>query len=145
MGALMGMRNTEDSERKSEATKAGKRRAWERGDFPGGPTPDGFERLGDDLRLDPDRIKVIRLIGELADEGWGEPSIARELNRRGHRTKGGRAWTRRRIQDLLTNPIYYGGIPWRRGKRTRRSTGSLLPQPLDPGGLRATTWRSPRP
>jgi hypothetical protein len=115
MAAVMGERNTEDSRRKSLATKAGKRRAWERGDFPGGPVPDGFERVGGDLRLDPQRIEVIRLIGELADQGWGDPSIARELNRRGHRTKGGGAWTRRRIQDLLSNPVYYGGIPWRRG------------------------------
>jgi site-specific DNA recombinase len=119
MAAVMGERNTEDSRRKSLAVQAGKRRAWERGDFPGGPTQDGFQVAGQGedrkVRLDPDRIKVINLIGALVDEGWGEPSIARELNRRGHRTKGGNAWTRRRIQDLLTNPIYYGGIPWRRG------------------------------
>ena len=119
MSALMGARNTEDSARKSAATKAGKRRAWERGEFPGAPCPDGLERIGAagdrQIRLDPNRIEVIRLIGELADEGWGEPSIAREMNRRGHRTKGGGAWTRTRIQDLLSNAIYYGGIPWRRG------------------------------
>ena len=118
--ALMGDRNHEDSRRKSEAVKSGKRRAFERGEFPGGPTPDGFERVtGSEprqVRLDPERIEVIRLVGELADQGWGDPSIARELNRRGHRTKGGGAWTRRRIQDLLTNPIYCGGIPWHRGE-----------------------------
>src|SRR5436190_10942814 len=71
MASLMGQRNTEDSLRKSEATKAGKRRAWERGEFGGGPTPDGFERVGDEVRIDPDRIDVIRLAGELADQGWG--------------------------------------------------------------------------
>jgi hypothetical protein len=114
--ALMGDRNHEDSRRKSEAVKSGKRRAFERGEFPGGPTPDGLERLGEERRLDPDRIDVIRLIGDLADEGWGDPSIARELNRRGQRTKAGGAWTRRRIQDLLTNAIYYGGVTWRRNK-----------------------------
>jgi site-specific DNA recombinase len=116
MASLMGQRNTEDSARKSAAVRSGKRRAWERGEWPGGPPPDGFALLGkNDVRLDPDRIEVIRLIGELADQGWGDPSIARELNRRGHRTKGGGAWTRPRIQDLLTNPRYYGGNPWRRG------------------------------
>jgi site-specific DNA recombinase len=114
--ALMGDRNHEDSARKSAATKDGKRRAFERGDFPGGPTPDGFESVGDERRLDPARIDVIRLIGDLADEGWGDPSIMRELNRRGERTKAGGAWTRRRIQDLLTNAIYYGGVVWHRGK-----------------------------
>ncbi len=118
MGALMGMRNTEDSERKSEAVKAGKRRAFERGGWGGGPTPDGFELVKDGeervLRLDPDRIEVVRLIGSLADEGWGDRSIARELNRRDLRTKGDGAWTRSRIQDLLTNPVYCGGLAWRR-------------------------------
>jgi site-specific DNA recombinase len=117
MAAVMGERNTEDSRRKSLAVQAGKRRAWERGELSGAPTPDGYERLSKtELRQDPDRQEIIRLMGELADQGWGDPSIARELNRRGHRTKGGGAWTRRRIQDLLSNQIYYGGIPWRRGK-----------------------------
>jgi site-specific DNA recombinase len=118
MAALMGQRNTEDSRRKSEAVKAGKRRTFERGEFGGGPPPDGFELVRNadrrELRIDPDRIDVIRLIGDLSDQGWGDPSIARELNRRGHRTKGGGVWARRRIQDLLTNAIYYGGVVWRR-------------------------------
>jgi DNA invertase Pin-like site-specific DNA recombinase len=115
MAAVMGQRNTEDSLRKSEAVKSGKRRAFERGELPGGPNPDGLERISKrDYRL-TERIDIIRLIGDLADEGWGDPSIHREMNRRGHRTKGGKAWTRRRIQDTLTNPTYYGGIPWQRG------------------------------
>jgi site-specific DNA recombinase len=120
MAALMGTRNTEDSARKSAATRAGKRRAWERGEFGGGPAPDGFELMRDGerraLRLDPTRIDLIRLIGDLSDQGWGDPSVARELNRRGLRTQGGRPWTRRRVQDTLTNATYYGGIPWRRGR-----------------------------
>jgi DNA invertase Pin-like site-specific DNA recombinase len=85
MASKMAHKYSEDI---SAHSRAGKRRAWERGDFPGGPIPDGFERVGRDLRLDPERIEVIRLIGDLSDEGWGDPSIPRELNRRGHRTKG---------------------------------------------------------
>ena len=50
MAAVMGERNTEDSRRKSLAVKAGRRRAWERGELPGAPTPDGYERVGDRLR-----------------------------------------------------------------------------------------------
>jgi DNA invertase Pin-like site-specific DNA recombinase len=117
MAVVMGERNTEDSRRKSAATQSGKRRAWERGDFPGGPTPDGWvaiSRKPTKVRLDPDRIKIIRLVGELSDQGWGDPSIARELNRRGLQTQGGSAWRRRRIQDLLTNALYYGGVMWHR-------------------------------
>ena len=39
MASLMGQRNTEDSLRKSEATKAGKRRAWSAGTSPAAPAP----------------------------------------------------------------------------------------------------------
>ena len=40
--ALIGERNTEDSRRKSEAVKAGKRRQFDKADRLGGPVPDGY-------------------------------------------------------------------------------------------------------
>jgi hypothetical protein len=121
---LIGERNTEDSRRKSEAVKSGKRRAFERGELPGGLPPQGIEVIREwdergNLRRTPrltELIGPIRALGELLDHGYGEPSIARELNRRGLRTADGKPWTRRRVQDSATNPIYYGGVAWRRGK-----------------------------
>lgn len=126
---LIGERNTEDSRRKSEAVKSGKRRAFERGEVGGGPVPDGYQLLRnvDDrgnvrrsARLDLERDHVIRLIFDLDEQGWGAPSIARELNRRGLRTRGrgtspGIPWTRRRVQDTLTNPVYAGAVVLHRG------------------------------
>jgi DNA invertase Pin-like site-specific DNA recombinase len=125
MAAVQGQRNTEDSRRKSEAVKSGKRRAFERGDFPGGPIPDGFQVIREvderqatkrRVRLDHERGKVIRQMGQLADSGCGDPTISQELNQRGLRTRSGKPWTRRHVQDLLSNPIYYGGVVWHRGK-----------------------------
>jgi len=127
---LIGERNTEDSRRKSEAVKSGKRRAFERGELGGGPVPDGLRVLREvDERgkitrtatVDPERGQIIRRVFELAEEGLGDPSLAREMNRAGYRTRGGRggskgiAWTRRRVQDTLTNLVYAGAVVWRRG------------------------------
>lgn len=121
--ALIGERNTEDSRRKSEAVKAGKRRQLDRGQRLGGPVPDGYLRVIEMHRgspvtvyaLDPERAPVIHRAFELAAENVGDPTIARTLNREGHRTKAGKPWRRRRVQDLLTNPHYAGRVVWRRG------------------------------
>ena len=132
MAAVLGERNAEDSRRKAEVNRAGKRRAFERGDFPGGPVPDGFAVIGkkDEPRfcLDPARIEIIRLIGELADQGWGSvpPSPASSIGA-GHRTSW--CWlvtsVKQRVHDLLTNAIYYGGRhSGTEGARMRRSTGN---------------------
>jgi DNA invertase Pin-like site-specific DNA recombinase len=123
---LIGERNHEDSSRKAQAVASGLRRAFERGEHGGGPTPDGYALLVErdvhdrvvqrTYRFDPERSQVIRLMFELADRGMGDPSIAKELNRRGHLTQGGIAWTRRRVQDTLRNPFYAGRVVWHRGK-----------------------------
>ena len=123
--AMMGDRNHEDSRSKGLAVAAGLQRTFERGQRLGGPVPDGYRLLkdfgaGDQVRRsyvpDPDRAAIIRLIFELSGDGMGDPSIARELNRRGYRTRGGIAWTRRRVQDTLTNPFYAGRVVIHRGK-----------------------------
>jgi site-specific DNA recombinase len=122
--ANSGDRNTEDSRRKSQAVKDGKRRAFERGDWQGGPVPDGYlatrrvdERGGKvvDLEIDPEREPVLRMLVDLANEGHGDPTIARTLNKAGHRTRAGNAWTRRQVQNVLTNHHYAGLVVWRRG------------------------------
>ena len=65
-----GMRNHQDSKRKSEAVKSGKRREADRGYWPGGPAPDGLlkqpymegERLRHRLVEDPLRSPLVRRI-----------------------------------------------------------------------------------
>lgn len=121
---LTGERNHDDSARKSAATRSGKRRRFERGLPMGGPVPDGFrlvvERNGDTrYEVVDDRAELVRGIFERADAGASPAVIARALNAAGHRTAvrtsrradrtyGGRPWTRRRVYDTLTTPLYAG-------------------------------------
>lgn len=115
---LIGERNSEDSRRKSESVKSGLRRGFERGEKGGGPTPDGYRRVrrirpdGSDevlYELDPVRAPVVRRMFELAT-ALSDANVARALNASGERTKGNVAWTRRRVQDTLTNPWYVGQV-----------------------------------
>jgi DNA invertase Pin-like site-specific DNA recombinase len=121
---LIGERNTEDSRRKSEAVRSGKRRQFERGERLGGPVPDGYllkDALDSEGRavkryeLDPERAPIVSRIFELADSGMAPGAIARLLNSEGLRTKSDRSWTRRRVQDTLTNVFYAGLVERKRG------------------------------
>ena len=121
---VTGQRNHEDSQRKAAATRDGKRRAFERGEHGGGPVQDGYAALaevegGRPVRRiveDPTRAPIIRRIFELAEAGVADASIARRLNREGERTLAGRSWTRRRVQDTVTNAVYAGFVVWHRGR-----------------------------
>ncbi len=140
---LMGERNHDDSRRKSEAVRSGLRRSFERGERGGGPVPDGYELLvrrdGRDrvvervYRLDPDRAPVVRVAFELSEQGMGDPSIARELNRRGMRTKSRRPWERRRVQDTLTNEFYAGRVVRHRGTPEQEVRDGAHPALIEPG------------
>jgi site-specific DNA recombinase len=121
--AIGGQRNFEDSKRKSAAVAAGKQRQFERGERLGGPVPDGLRRVValDDrgkahARYEPDpaRSAVIERIFALSESGLGDPAVARRMNEEGYRTKANGSWTRRRVQDVLSNPLYAGRVALRR-------------------------------
>jgi DNA invertase Pin-like site-specific DNA recombinase len=149
MAVVMGERNHEDSKRKSAAVKSGKQRAFERGDWPGGPVPDGLKlsaRGPDDKRKpepDEERAPVIRRMAALADEGMSWGAVARKLNAEGHRTKDGLPWTGKRVHDTLSNPVYAGRVViYRRSPRERIGDGSweplIDPELFDRLGVKAT-------
>lgn len=121
--ALIGERNNEDSKRKGAAVAAGLRRAAERGDWTGGPAPDGYRvirsvdergRVTRSLEFDPDRVEVFRLIWESAVAGWSAESIVLELDRRGVKTNPQQAGAKpkpfdsNRIRQTLNRPVYAG-------------------------------------
>lgn len=139
--AMMGDRNHEDSRRKASAVRDGVRRAFERGQLPGGPTPDGLSRVPrvaedgrvvSDVAIDPTRGPLIRRIFELAAAGVADANIARALNRDGHRTASGKAWFRRRVQDTVTNPVYAGLVVWHRGQPDEERRVGEHPALVDP-------------
>ncbi len=120
---LIGERNYEDSARKAAATKAGKRRAAERGEPQFGIVPDGYlvlrevdahGRVTRRMVADPERAPVIRLMFELAAQGWVDRAIVLELERRRHltapRKRGARPrpFDANRVRQTLTNPTYAG-------------------------------------
>ncbi len=135
--ALMGMRNNEDSARKSSSIKDGYRRTVERGEWRGGILPGGYE-----VHHEVDgRGKVKRwitkhaedephydLIWRLGEQGASMQRISLELGRAGALTRpvrtrigrGGREveyqprpFTTNRVQQVLNNPFYAGQQTYR--------------------------------
>ena len=133
LSTIGGMRNHQDSKRKSESVKSGKRREANRGRWPGGPTPDGLlaeqyieaERLRHRLVEDRTRSPLVRRIFQDFDAGHSLNVIARALNRDRYRTQRGREWQQRRIKSMLRNPVYAGRVVYKRhagGVEVREAT-----------------------
>lgn len=145
---LLGERNHEDSRRKSDAVRSGKQRQWERGERLGGPVPDGYLRTTTrDPRTDavvrveyrpcPERAPIIARVFELADAGLAPANIARRLNAEGYRTRGRQgqqpqAWTRRRIEDTLSNVFYCGKVARKRNTPDEEVKDGDHPPLIDP-------------
>ena len=125
---LIGERNHEDSKRKSDAVRRGKRTRFENGDSTG-PLHDGYMRVvrtnadGSPVTTssrnplpiydrvpDPERAPLIVRIFAMFDEGQSPGDIARTLNAEGLRTRRGKHWTARRIRSTVTNPYYAGWV-----------------------------------
>jgi site-specific DNA recombinase len=111
----------------------GRRRAFDAGEHGGGPCWDGYRDvplLGADDKpvvsrrgkvkmrreIDPEREPTMRRLWHLLLDGIADGTVARTLNREGHRTRDGKAWSRRRVQDTRMNPTYAGAVVWHRGK-----------------------------
>ncbi len=118
LASLYGQRAHADSRAKSAHTRAGKRRAAERGRRNGGPRPFGYRhepRVVDGvatstLEVVPDEAAAVRRMFEDYAHGKSQATIARELNVAGIRTVRGAAWTQSRIGQMLRNPLYRGMV-----------------------------------
>ena len=142
----------------SSHVQRGKRDQFERGKRLGGPVPDGYllaDQIEDGHALrryvfDPHREDVIHRMASLALDGLGDPAVARQLNQEGHRTKRGKGWTRRRVQDTLTNPFYAGRVAMHRGTPNEELRPGEWPALIAPSdfdriqGLRAGRDHSPK-
>ena len=116
MGALMGMRNTEDSTRKSEAVKSGMKRRAEAGRF-SGPRPYGYEyeKRNDDSYLvicEAEAVIVARIYDEFVG-GRSISKIARGLHRDRIPTQRGKYWRQSTVSGILANPVYIGKMTFR--------------------------------
>lgn len=110
----------------SAAVKAGKRRQRARLAIHGGPVCDGYVRLTEDdpdrpgrprsrYTFDPEREETMRRLFELGLSGMAPAPAARALNGEGHRTREGRPWERRNVEDKWQNAFFAGGIVYYRG------------------------------
>lgn len=126
---LIGERNTEDSRRKSEATKSGVRRRAEKGLYHGGPSPYGYEFVRDRndandrgrLVVVADEAAVVRRIYGEYLAGAGTRKITYGLNaeslappsakkRSGRRAAAAR-WDSSQVANMLRSPTYAGFVP----------------------------------
>jgi DNA invertase Pin-like site-specific DNA recombinase len=102
----------------SESVARAKRAQVAGGRRKGGPVPDGYKVVATTTesgkvlqrtyKPDPSRAPIIQEAFALSEAGHGDTAISHKLNAAGHRTRRGNLWSRRRIQDTLTNPIYAG-------------------------------------
>jgi DNA invertase Pin-like site-specific DNA recombinase len=126
MAAVGGMRNNEDSKRKSQAVKDGLRRSAQRGDaawLARGIRLDGYhvsvevngrgEKVHTAIK-DPKRREIFELIWEMGLAGRSLAAIQLELSTRGYRTRPARKdhrpvpFTVNRLSQILSNPSYAG-------------------------------------
>lgn len=126
----------------SESIKRAKLRQLNRGDHLGGPVCDGYRIVPvyDDtgrmasrtFALDTGREAVVRSIFALASEGVPDAGIARRLNAQGTRTRHGRPFTRRAVQNTITNPWYAGRVAYKRGTADEQIVDGSHPALIDP-------------
>jgi hypothetical protein len=113
--------------------RRGKDRQREQGRYLGGPAPDGYHQREVRMRgdkpfrprlVDETRAPIIRRAFELGAT-MGDPAVADKLNEEGHRVRSGKPWSRRQVQNMLTNP-HYAGLT-RDGETLRQLDGSAVP------------------
>jgi hypothetical protein len=117
MTTVGGIRNTEDSRRKSKSITDGLRRAAERGKF-AGSRPYGFRRRDrtedgretGPLVIDDAEAAVVRRVFAEYLAGRAQNAIARDLQREGMPTLLGGTWFPATIRGMLTNPVYVGRV-----------------------------------
>lgn len=110
LGAIGGMRNHQDSKRKSLAVKDGMRRRAERGKLSGGPRPYGYRWSEGGLVVVPTEAAVVRRLFEQTTTGMSQRALARSLNNEGIQSASGKPWAQSTVAQLLANPLYKGFI-----------------------------------
>lgn len=117
---IEGSRAHDETARKAQSVKAGierrraKGKAW-------GEAPLGYRvqrAIGDDdevittRAIDPHGSQVIQALFAELDLGASTGAVARKLNRAGHRTRRGNAFTARRVRAMASNRDYMGDGPY---------------------------------
>jgi DNA invertase Pin-like site-specific DNA recombinase len=134
--AFEGERSHDESARKSQATRAGKKRSAQKGRANGGRRPFGY-RYSDDrnepglLVVVPHEAEIVRRMFSEYASGRNLVDIARRLHEDGVPTvTGGKSrWRQSTVGQLLKNPVYIGLVT-RSGETYEGSQDAIVPEPL---------------
>lgn len=112
----------------AEEVRRGMQEKFSRGGVVSQP-PYGY-RMGDNVFvIQPDEAEIVRKIYHDFLSGAGRREIAVELNALGVVTRKGRPFDNRRVEYILSNPVYTGML--RRSKNGRQSSGDPFNQRED--------------
>ena len=100
----------EESQRKSETTKAGMKRLAERGKHNGGRAPFGYSFDAEGLEVVPHQAEIVRRIFSEFGAGKSLTQIGRDLQREGVPTARGGKWRTSTVGGILDNPCCIGKI-----------------------------------
>jgi site-specific DNA recombinase len=114
MASVSGMRNTEDSRRKSQAVRAGMKRRAERGMF-SGPRPYGYKyaKDGSGLVIEPREAALVKRIFSEYATGRSLTEIARGLHEDAVPVARGKKWRQSTVSGILSNPVYIGKVTYK--------------------------------
>jgi DNA invertase Pin-like site-specific DNA recombinase len=119
MSTIGGMRNHQDSKRKSLSVKDGLKRRAEKGKVAGGWRIYGYRRFYEldgrgkavsHLEIVKAEAEIIILIFKESCDGVSQRAIARRLTEKGIPTVKGGPWEQATIGKILKNPIYKGFV-----------------------------------
>jgi len=108
---IMATLAQEESRKTSIRVKAGQKTSREKGVYYGSGNILGYDRVGKEMKVNPEQAETVRLIFQMYLEGAGLKTIKFELERLGRKTAMGKDhWFEEVIAKVLHNPFYCGII-----------------------------------
>lgn len=121
----------------AERVHLGMAKKAEQGERNGAPAPYGYDLVDGKLIKNNEEAKWVQYIFERY--GYvGSQTIAKELNRKGVRTKKGEVWSDFSVRYVLRNPIYAGLVRWNYetySKGARKRTGEEILREINQPGF----------
>ncbi|MBH0331440.1 resolvase [Brevibacillus brevis] len=117
----------------AERVHMGMTKKAEQGLRNGAPAPYGYDLIDGKLIVNQEEAKWVRYMFSRYPS-VGSQSIAKELNKKGIKTKKGEVWSDFSVRYILKNPIYTGTLRWNYesiSKGTRKRTGEEITQTLN--------------
>ncbi|WP_052252242.1 recombinase family protein [Bacillus sp. MSP5.4] len=96
-----------ERENLAERVKMGIEKKVKFGKWPGGLPPYGYVYKNDELIINPEEAKVVKLIFSMA-KTLGFYTIAKRLTETGYSTKNGGQWHVDTVRGIANNPVYAG-------------------------------------